>query len=145
MRAYVQLSIIKICFLLRKNRRPASGEITRFFIFFKIKLKIAWITSSWGYPGDLFNVSLLRPIDAYKLSDPATKYGILFGTDLCWFFLFDMMKHLPIHPVRNLKNLAKAINSLEGGKQPDATLIGPVMRSLRNSVREMVEGRNCSC
>jgi inner membrane protein len=29
-------------------------------------------------PIDLMNVSLLTPIDPYKLSDRATKYGILF-------------------------------------------------------------------
>ncbi len=29
-------------------------------------------------PIDLMNVSLLTPIDSYKLSDRATKYGILF-------------------------------------------------------------------
>ena len=52
---------------------------------------------------DLMNVSLLTPIDPYKLSDRATKYGILF-TVLTFggFFLFEMMKLLPIHPVQYL-------------------------------------------
>ena len=54
-------------------------------------------------PIDLINVSLLTPIDAYKLSDRATKYGILFVVlTFGGFFLFEMMKHLPIHPVQYL-------------------------------------------
>lgn len=54
-------------------------------------------------PIDLINVSLLTPIDAYKLSDRATKYGILFVVlTFGGFFLYEMMKHLPIHPVQYL-------------------------------------------
>jgi len=54
-------------------------------------------------PIDLFNVSLLTPIDPYKLSDRATKYGILFVVlTFGGFFLFEMMKQLPIHPVQYL-------------------------------------------
>jgi inner membrane protein len=52
---------------------------------------------------DLMNVSLLTPIDAYKLSDRATKYGILFVVlTFGGFFLFEMMKELPIHPAQYL-------------------------------------------
>jgi len=52
---------------------------------------------------DLITVSLLTPIDAYKLSDRATKYGILFVVlTFGGFFLFEMMKQLPIHPVQYL-------------------------------------------
>jgi len=56
-----------------------------------------------GTPIDLMKVSLLNPIDPYKLSDRATKYGILlvvltFGG----FFLFEMVKQLPIHAVQYL-------------------------------------------
>ena len=54
-------------------------------------------------PIDLINVSLLTPIDPYKLSDRATKYGILFIVlTFGGFFLFEMMKELPIHPVQYL-------------------------------------------
>jgi inner membrane protein len=54
-------------------------------------------------PIDLINVSLLTPIDPYKLSDRATKYGILFVVlTFGGFFLFEMMKQLPIHPVQYL-------------------------------------------
>jgi inner membrane protein len=54
-------------------------------------------------PIDLMNVSLLTPIDAYKLSDRATKYGILFVVlTFGGFFLNEMIKHLPIHPVQYL-------------------------------------------
>lgn len=52
---------------------------------------------------DVMNVSLLTTIDPYKLSDRATKYGILFVVlTFGGFFLFEMMKHLPIHPVQYL-------------------------------------------
>jgi inner membrane protein len=52
---------------------------------------------------DLMDVSLLTPIDPYKLSDRATKYGILFVVlTFGGFFLFEMMKQLPIHPVQYL-------------------------------------------
>jgi inner membrane protein len=54
-------------------------------------------------PIDLMTVSLLTPIDAYKLSDRATKYGILFVVlTFGGFFLFEMMKELPIHPIQYL-------------------------------------------
>ena len=52
---------------------------------------------------DLMNVSLLNSIDPYKLSDRATKYGILFVIlTFGGFFLFEMMKQLPIHPIQYL-------------------------------------------
>jgi inner membrane protein len=52
---------------------------------------------------DMMNVSLLTPIDPYKLSDRATKYGILFVVlTFGGFFLFEMIKALPIHPIQYL-------------------------------------------
>ena len=52
---------------------------------------------------DMLNVSLLTPIDPYKLSDRATKYGILFVVlTFAGFFLFEMLKQLAIHPVQYL-------------------------------------------
>lgn len=54
-------------------------------------------------PIDLLSVSLLTPIDPYKLSDRATKYGILFVLlTFGGFFLFEMIKQLPIHPIQYL-------------------------------------------
>jgi inner membrane protein len=52
---------------------------------------------------DVISVDLLTPIDPYKLSDRATKYGILFVVlTFGGFFLFEIMKELPIHPVQYL-------------------------------------------
>jgi inner membrane protein len=52
---------------------------------------------------DMLTVSLLNPIDPYKLSDRATKYGILFVLlTFGGFFLFEMLKSLPIHPIQYL-------------------------------------------
>lgn len=54
-------------------------------------------------PIDLINVNLLTPVDPYKLSDRATKYGILFVVlTFGGFSLFEIMKELPIHPVQYL-------------------------------------------
>jgi inner membrane protein len=54
-------------------------------------------------PIDMVNVTLLTPIDPYKLSDRASKYGILFlALTFGGFFLFEMLKQLPIHPVQYL-------------------------------------------
>jgi inner membrane protein len=50
---------------------------------------------------DTLNVDMITPIDAYKLSDRASKYGILFViVTFGGFFLFEVMKRLPIHPVQ---------------------------------------------
>jgi len=54
-------------------------------------------------PIDLMDVSLLPSIDPYKLADRATKYGILFVLlTFGGFFLFEVMKQLPIHPIQYL-------------------------------------------
>jgi inner membrane protein len=52
---------------------------------------------------DALTVNLLSPIDPYKLSDRATKYGILFILlTFGGFFLFEVLKQLPIHPIQYL-------------------------------------------
>ena len=50
---------------------------------------------------DQLEVDLITPIDPYKLSDRAVKYGILFVLiTFGGFFVFEVMHHLPIHPVQ---------------------------------------------
>jgi inner membrane protein len=50
---------------------------------------------------DLLEVDLITPIDPYKLSDRAVKYGILFVIiTFGGFFIFEVMQNLPIHPVQ---------------------------------------------
>ena len=52
---------------------------------------------------EAFQVSLIQPSDPYKLSDRATKYGVLFVLlTFAGFFIFEVMKQLPIHPVQYL-------------------------------------------
>ena len=52
---------------------------------------------------DLLEIDLITPIDPYKLSDRAVKYGILFVIiTFGGFFIFEVMHHLPIHPVQYL-------------------------------------------
>ena len=61
------------------------------------------LQSATATPVDLLTVSLLTPIDPYKLSDRATKYGILFIIlTFAGFFLFEIVKQLPIHPIQYL-------------------------------------------
>jgi inner membrane protein len=52
---------------------------------------------------DAVNVSLVDPIDPYRLSDRAVKYGILFVLlTFGGFFLFEIGKRMRIHPVQYL-------------------------------------------
>lgn len=52
---------------------------------------------------DTLDVTLIQPSDPYKLSDRATKYGVLFVVlTFGGFFVFEVMKQLPIHPVQYL-------------------------------------------
>jgi len=52
---------------------------------------------------DTLTVSLLQPIDAYKLSTRAVKYGVLFVLlTFAGFFVYEVMNSLPIHPVQYL-------------------------------------------
>jgi inner membrane protein len=52
---------------------------------------------------DAVSVDLITTIDPYKLSDRAVKYGILFVLlTFGGFFVFEIMKQLPIHPVQYL-------------------------------------------
>jgi len=52
---------------------------------------------------DAISVSLSDPIDVYRLSDRAVKYGILFVfLTFGGFFLFEIVKQMLIHPVQYL-------------------------------------------
>ena len=52
---------------------------------------------------DLLNVSLTKVVDPYTLSNRAVKYGILFILlTFGGFFVFEIMKQIPIHPVQYL-------------------------------------------
>ncbi len=56
-------------------------------------------------------VSLLQPVDVYKKTDRAIKYGILFVfLTFAVFFLFEVLKRLRIHPIQyGLVGLALAL------------------------------------
>jgi len=50
---------------------------------------------------DNFDVSFIEPVNIYSQSDRAIKYGLLFvGLTFAAFFLFEILKRLPIHPVQ---------------------------------------------
>ncbi|HZV64242.1 MAG TPA: cell envelope integrity protein CreD [Telluria sp.] len=52
---------------------------------------------------DQFNVGFIEPVNAYSMADRATKYGILFvALTFAAFFVFEILKRLPIHPVQYL-------------------------------------------
>lgn len=55
-----------------------------------------WLSESFG-------VSLLDPVDAYTQTDRAVRYGFLFVLlTLGGFFLFEMIKRKPVHPLQYL-------------------------------------------
>ena len=50
---------------------------------------------------DALSVSFVEPINIYSQADRATKYGLLFiGLTFAGFFLFEILKNLPIHPAQ---------------------------------------------
>lgn len=52
-------------------------------------------------PIEQIEVGFIEPIDIYSLSDRALKYGFLFvGLTFGCFFLFEVLKRLPIHPAQ---------------------------------------------
>src|SRR5258706_15041489 len=54
-----------------------------------------------AFNGAAFGVSLIEPVDLYQQLERSVKYGLLFvGLTFIAFFLFDVLKHCPIHPVQ---------------------------------------------
>lgn len=52
---------------------------------------------------DRFSVGFIEPVNVYTLADRATKYGLLFvALTFAAFFVFEILKRLPIHPVQYL-------------------------------------------
>ncbi len=52
---------------------------------------------------DQFSVGFIEPVNVYSLADRATKYGLLFvALTFAAFFVFEILKSLPIHPVQYL-------------------------------------------
>ncbi len=52
---------------------------------------------------DSLTVSLVDPVDIYSQVDRASKYGLLFiALTFVGFFMFELLKRLPIHPVQYL-------------------------------------------
>jgi inner membrane protein len=52
---------------------------------------------------DTFSIGFIEPVNVYSLAERATKYGLLFVVlTFAAFFVFEIMKQLPIHPVQYL-------------------------------------------
>ena len=52
---------------------------------------------------DRFSVGFIEPVNVYSLAERATKYGLLFvALTFAAFFMFEVLKRLPIHPVQYL-------------------------------------------
>jgi inner membrane protein len=52
---------------------------------------------------DRFSVGFIEPVNVYSLAERATKYGLLFvALTFAAFFIFEVLKRLPIHPVQYL-------------------------------------------
>jgi len=56
---------------------------------------------SSGFQGQSFGVNFIEPVDQYRKTDRAIKYGLLFiGLTFAVFFLFEVLKRLPVHPMQ---------------------------------------------
>jgi len=56
---------------------------------------------SRSYTAQSFGVNFIEPVDQYRRTDRAIKYGLLFiGLTFAVFFLFEVLKRLPIHPMQ---------------------------------------------
>jgi inner membrane protein len=55
-------------------------------------------------PGlDSFSMGFIEPVNVYAQADRATKYGLLFvALTFAAFFVFEILKRLPIHPIQYL-------------------------------------------
>lgn len=52
---------------------------------------------------DALSIAFIEPVDVYTMAERATKYGILFvALTFAAFFMFEILKTLPIHPVQYL-------------------------------------------
>ncbi|SHH59913.1 cell envelope integrity protein CreD [Massilia sp. CF038] len=52
---------------------------------------------------DSFSVAFIEPVNVYSMAERATKYGLLFvALTFAAFFMFEVLKLLPIHPVQYL-------------------------------------------
>ncbi len=52
---------------------------------------------------DTFSIGFIEPVNVYSLAERATKYGLLFvALTFAAFFVFEILKRLPIHPVQYL-------------------------------------------
>ena len=52
---------------------------------------------------DKFSIGFIEPVNVYSLAERATKYGLLFVVlTFAAFFVFEILKRLPIHPVQYL-------------------------------------------
>jgi inner membrane protein len=50
---------------------------------------------------DVVRTTFIEPVNVYSMADRATKYGLLFvALTFAAFFLFEVLKRLPIHPVQ---------------------------------------------
>lgn len=57
--------------------------------------------ASSASPIDIFSVSYIEPVNIYTQADRAVKYGLMFvALTFAAFFLFEVLKQLPIHPVQ---------------------------------------------
>lgn len=57
--------------------------------------------TSSASPIDIFSVSYIEPVNIYTQADRAVKYGLMFvALTFAAFFLFEVLKQLPIHPVQ---------------------------------------------
>lgn len=70
---------------------------------FHLSRNLPRILEAKGCTEEAFDVAFLEPVNIYLQSERAVKYGLLFvGLTFAAFFLFELLKRLPIHPMQYL-------------------------------------------
>lgn len=88
---------------LPRTREVGSGGFTAAWDISSLASQTQTQMTETGKGLDVMDVTLTTVVDPYKLSDRAVKYGVLFVLlNFGGFFVFEMMKQLPIHPVQYL-------------------------------------------
>lgn len=89
-------------FLPLRHAEDAKGFEATWQVF-HLSRNLSRILDAKGCTEEAFDVAFIEPVNVYLQSERAVKYGLLFvGLTFAAFFLFELLKRLPIHPVQYL-------------------------------------------
>lgn len=89
-------------FLPRQREVGVNGFDASWQVF-HLSRNLNRILDATQWTDEAFEVAFLEPVNVYLQSERAVKYGLLFvGLTFAAFFLFEILKRLPIHPMQYL-------------------------------------------